>query len=258
MGGLFKAGSVKKREPMYGKIEDRIVVALDEPDLRVARKLLKALSPYVSTFKIGLGLATAVGAHRLISLVHSFGAKVIYDGKFHDTPDQVAIAVKEIARLGADMFTVHASGGYEMLGSAMANKGKSKMLVVTVLTSLSEVQARVIYGVSVDLPFDDKVIDFAHAAQHVGADGIICSPREVKMLNAERILKPMFKVVVTPGIRPDWAPGDDQKRVMTPREAIMAGATALVIGRPITRPPAEIGTPVNAVKKIIEEIETAS
>ena len=235
--------------------KDRIIVALDDPNLRQTVKLLEMLSPYVTTFKIGLGLATAAGAQLLVSLVHSFGAKVLYDGKFHDTPDQVAIAAREVASLGVAMFTVHASGGYEMMKQAVTNKGESRVLAVTILTSLSEVQARIIYGVPADMPFDDKVIDFAHGAQHAGVDGIICSPREVAMLNGERILKPMSKIVATPGVRPEWAPQDDQKRVMTPREAVKAGATVLVIGRPITRPPAAIGTPVDAVKRILEEIE---
>ena len=235
--------------------KDKIIVALDDPDLRRTEKLLEALSPHVNTFTIGLGLATAVGPNRLVSLVHSFGAKVLYDGKFHDTPDQVAVAAREIARLGVAMFTVHASGGYEMMKAAVANKGESKVLAVTVLTSLSETHARIIYGVPDDLPFDLKVIDFAHGAQHVGVDGLICSPREVAMLNAERVLKPMVKIVATPGVRPEWAPRDDQKRVMTPREAKKAGATVLVIGRPITRPPEAIGTPVDALKRILEELE---
>ena len=135
--------------------------------------------------------------------------------------------------------------------AAVQNKGESTVLAVTVLTSIDDEHCKLIYG----QPAQDKVLEFALLARAVGMDGVICSPHELQYLTLQPELAGFS--FVTPGVRPEWAATNDQKRVMTPGEAIKAGATALVIGRPITRPPANIGSPVEAVGRITQEIEEA-
>ena len=132
--------------------------------------------------------------------------------------------------------------------AAVMNKGHSQVLAVTVLTSLEENNAYLLFGA----PSKAKVLQFARDAKTAGVDGIICSPQELELLGKQKELMGLIKI--TPGVRPEWAAVGDQKRIMTPLEAIRAGATALVIGRPITNPPVEIGSPANAVNKIVEEI----
>jgi len=232
------------------KAKDRIIVALDVDSLDKAKSLVESLAPYVGCFKIGLELLTAVGAPKVVEFIYSFGGQVFYDGKFDDIPNTVGGAAKAIAGLNVKMFNVHASAGVEAMMSAVANKGQSLVLAVTVLTSLEENNAHLIFGG----PNKAKVLQFARDAKLAGCDGIICSSQELELLGMQKELDGLLKV--TPGVRPKWAAADDQKRIMTPAEAIKAGATALVIGRPITKPPAEIGTPVEAAKKIAEEIAT--
>jgi orotidine-5'-phosphate decarboxylase len=149
------------------------------------------------------------------------------------------------------MFNVHASCGIEAMMAAVKNKGQSQVLAVTVLTSLEENNAHLIFG----SPSKAKVIQFARDAMLAGIDGIICSPQELELLGKQKELAGLRKV--TPGVRPEWASVGDQKRIITPGDAILAGATELVIGRPITKPPSEVGAPVDAAKRIAEEIAAA-
>jgi len=228
--------------------KDRIIVALDVNNLDKAESLVESLAPHVGCFKIGLELLTAVGAPKVAEFVHSLGGQVFYDGKFDDIPNTVGGAAKAVAGLNVKMFDVHASAGVEAMIAAVANKGQSLVLAVTVLTSLEENNAHLIFGG----PSKAKVLQLARDAKIAGCDGIICSPQELELLSKQKELSCLLKV--TPGVRPKWATTGDQKRIMTPAEASKAGATALVIGRPITQPPAEIGTPVDAAKKIAEEI----
>lgn len=233
-------------------VKDRIIVALDVDSLDKARPLVESLAPYVGCFKVGLQLLTAVGAPKVVEFVHSLGGQVFYDGKFCDIPNTIAGASEAVSGLGVKMFNVHASIGVEAMIEAVCNKGKSLLLAVTVLTSLEENNAHLIFGA----PTKAKVLQLARDAKLAGCDGIICSPQELDLLGKQRELNDMIKV--TPGVRPEWATTGDQKRIMTPAEAIKAGATALVIGRPITKPPAEMGiTPVDAAKMIAEEITSA-
>ena len=231
---------------------ERIIVALDVDSLDKAKSLVEDLAPYVGYFKVGLELLTAVGAPQVIEFVHSLGGQVFYDGKFDDIPNTVGGAAKAVARLNVKMFNVHASAGVEAMMAAVANKGQSLVLAVTVLTSLEENNAHLIFGG----PSKAKVLQLAREAKLAGCDGVICSPQELELLGKQEELGNLLKI--TPGVRPEWAVAGDQKRIMTPVEAIKAGATALVIGRPITKPPAEIGTPVDAAKRIAEEIAQAS
>lgn len=230
--------------------KDRIIVALDVYNLAQARLHVKNLAPYVGCFKVGLELLTAVGSPAVIELIHSLGGQIFYDGKFDDIPNTVGNAANAVAELNVKMFNVHASAGIEAMMAAVANKGQSIVLAVTVLTSLEENNAHLLFGG----PSKAKVLQFARDAKISGCDGIICSPQELALLGKQKELKGLLKV--TPGVRPEWAPTDDQKRVMTPAEAIKAGATYLVIGRPITMPPREIGTPIDAAKRIVDEISS--
>ena len=236
----------KGDETMEAK--DRIIVALDVDSLDKAKSLVESLAPHVGCFKVGLELLTAVGGPKVVEFVHSLGGQVFYDGKFDDIPNTVGGAAKAVAGLNVKMFNVHASAGVEAMMAAVANKGQALVLAVTVLTSLEENNAHLIFGG----PSKAKVLQLARDAKIAGCDGIICSPQELELLGKQKELGSLLKV--TPGVRPEWAAAGDQKRIMTPAEAIRAGATALVIGRPITKPPAEIGAPVDAAKKIAEEI----
>lgn len=230
--------------------KDRIIVALDVDSLDKAKSLIESLAPHVGCFKIGLELLTAVGAPKVVEFIHSLGGQVFYDGKFNDIPNTVGGAAKAVAELNVKMFNVHASAGRKSIEQAVVNKGNSLVLGVTVLTSIDETECVSIFG---DKP-GPKILQFAQILLEAGADGIICSPQELKLLGKKKELGSLLKV--TPGIRSKWAAIDDQKRIMTPAEAIKAGATALVIGRQITKPPLEIGAPADAAKKIAEEIST--
>ena len=230
------------------EVKDRIIVALDVDSLGKVGSLVESLAPYVGCFKVGLQLVTAVGAPKVVDFIHSCGGQVFYDGKFCDIPNTMAGAAEAVSGLGVMMFNVHASSGIEAMAEAVYSRGKSLVLAVTVLTSLEENNAYLIFG----SPTRAKVLQMARDAMIAGCNGIICSPQELELLGRQKELGGMMKV--TPGVRPEWASAGDQKRIMTPAEAIKAGATALVIGRPITKPPEEIGTPVDAVKKIAEEI----
>lgn len=236
--------------------KNKIIVALDVNSLKKAESLVEILTPYVGYFKVGLELITAVGAPTVIEYIHSRGGKVFYDGKFNDIPNTVGKASKAVATLNVRMFNIHASSGLESIKAAVANKGDSLVLGVTILTSIDE-ECYSIFG---DTPVK-KVLEFAEMLLKEGADGIICSPQELKFLadcrdyNDDKKFSSLIKV--TPGIRPIWAAVGDQKRIMTPSEAIKAGADYLVIGRPITNPPKEVGGPVEAAKMIVEEIASA-
>ncbi len=229
-------------------LKDKIIVALDVDCLNKAESLVADLAPYVGCFKVGLELLTAEGAPRVVDFVHRAGGQVFFDGKFHDIPNTIEKASRATAALGVKMFNVYASAGIEAMKAANHVKGKSLLLAVTVLTSMNEESCRSVYGTSVE----DTVKRFAKQALEAGVDGLVCSSQDLLFLNSDPDMKKLMKI--TPGVRPAWAESNDQKRVFTPREAIQAGATALVIGRPITQPPWEIGSPVEAVKRILDEL----
>lgn len=227
--------------------KDRIIVALDVDSLETAAALVEVLAPHVGTFKIGLELITAVGGPDAIRVLQAMGARIMYDAKFHDIPNTMAGATRQASVWGVDMFTAHASAGYAALKATAEAKGASKFLAVTVLTSIDEAESIALFGT---VP-RRRVEEMAEQALLAGADGIVCSPRELAVLKDKKCLK------VTPGVRPAWAAAGDQKRVMTPAEAIAAGAHYVVIGRPILKPPSEIGSPAEAAKRIAEEIASA-
>lgn len=228
---------------------DRVIVALDVPTLAEARALVDKLSPVVRTFKVGKELFTAEGPSVVKSVV-SGGSQVFLDLKFHDIPNTVASACVTASRLGAFMINVHASGGKKMMSEAAAAVKKQPegarpyLIGVTVLTSMSS-EDLAETGVSVAL--DEQVARLARLAKESGLDGVVASGREIAII---RKAVPGDFLIVTPGVRPAWAAQGDQKRVVTPREAIEQGADFIVVGRPITQHP----DPRAAAEKVLEEI----
>lgn len=231
--------------------KERIIVALDVDNLDQAKHLIRDLAPLVGCFKIGLEMITSVGTPEIINFVHSLGGKIFYDGKFDDIPNTVGKASKAVSKFNVKMFNVHASAGKDAMKAAAENKLQSKLIAVTVLTSIDEEDANSIFGASTN----EKVLQFALDAKESGCDGIVCSPIELEMLKKHSEFNDFL--FVTPGIRPIWAATGDQKRFTTPKQAILSGSSYLVIGRPITNPPVEIGKPIDAVIKITKEIQEA-
>jgi orotidine-5'-phosphate decarboxylase len=223
---------------------DKIIVALDVATKKEALDLVEQLRGDISCFKVGLQLYTAEGPE-IVRAVFGTGAKVFLDLKLHDIPNTVARAVESAAELGVQMLTVHLSGGGAMIRAASsARSGDLLLLGVTLLTSANEQTLREI-GISDKI--DDHVLRLAKLGVSAGIGGLVASPHEAKMLRAEfgNEIK-----IVTPGVRPSWSEAVDQKRVMTPRQALEAGADYLVIGRPITAHP----NPRKAAAKILDEL----
>ncbi|MFA6354980.1 MAG: orotidine-5'-phosphate decarboxylase [Candidatus Paceibacterota bacterium] len=229
------------------RARQKVVLALDVDNIDAALDLVERLNPYVGMFKIGLELITAGLAHNVISAIKLKGGKIFYDGKFKDIPNTVGSSSKQAAKLGVKIFNVHASAGMPAMLEAVKNKGRSKVYAVSVLTSFDENNSNIVYGG----PTKAKVLQMAREATLAGCDGLICSPQELEMLKACPELSSLKRM--TPGIRPAFAQINDQKRVMTPAEAIEAGAHLLVIGRPITKPDGGL-TPEEAAMKVLEEI----
>jgi len=233
------------------KPKDRIIVALDVSTVDEVVDLVIALAPHVGYFKVGLELINSIGGPRAVRLVNSFGGRVFYDGKLHDIPATMARSVSALADCHVDMFNIHASAGPRAIREAAAAKGGSLLLGVTVLTSFDDHECQQVYGCNVD----ELVFRWALLAGSNGCDGLVCSPADLPRFAGHPLLDRMVKV--TPGVRPWPVEGDDQKRSMTPAEAIRAGADYLVIGRPITQPPVRIGSPVAAAKAIAQQIKYA-
>ena len=232
--------------PPGASARDRLIVALDVSTQTEALELVRELSPEVGFFKIGLQLYIA-GGPEIVRGVLATGAKVFLDLKLHDIPNTVGKAVESAHRLGVQMLTIHLSGGEEMIRAAIAGrKHNMSILGVTVLTSASEQTLR---ETGVSDKIENHVLRLAKLGVEKGLDGIVASPHEITMLRREFGGK--IKIVV-PGIRPSGSESADQKRVMTPREAIQAGADYLVIGRPIIAHPA----PREAVTRILDEVKS--
>ena len=229
---------------MTTNASDQIIVALDVPSTKEAQALVGQLRDRVGFFKIGLQLYTAEG-REIVRAVVASGAKVFLDLKLHDIPNTVARAVESANALGVQLLTIHLSGGAAMIQAATsANKGNMSLLGVTVLTSSNDVTLR---EIGIHGKVDEQVLRLARLGVENRIDGIVASAHEIKTLRRE--FGDKIKIVV-PGIRPSWAEAGDQKRTMTPREAIDAGADYLVIGRPITGHK----NPREALEKILEEI----
>jgi orotidine-5'-phosphate decarboxylase len=226
------------------KAAEKIIVALDVPTKTEALELVERLRDQISFFKIGLQLYTGEGPE-IVCAVSSTGSKVFLDLKLHDIPNTVALAVESAGRLGVQMLTIHLSGGSEMIRAAIAARPNNTLLLgVTVLTSSTEGTLR---AIGVQDKVDDQVLRLAKLGVDAGIDGVIASPHEIKSLRRDFDNK--IKIVV-PGVRPSGAEANDQKRTMSPRDALHAGADYLVIGRPITAH----RNPREATKRILEDI----
>ncbi|MEX2449729.1 MAG: orotidine-5'-phosphate decarboxylase [Rhodospirillales bacterium] len=236
------------------KPHQRLLVALDTDDVKRARALARDLKGLVGGVKLGKEFFTANGPQG-VKKVAAAGLPVFLDLKFHDIPNTVAQAVRSATALAPFMVNVHAAGGEAMLrAAAKAARAAARLfkvkrplvLGVTVLTSLSENDLAAT-GVAADTVLA-QVLRLARLTKDCGLDGVVCSAREVAALR--ETMGPTFKLVV-PGIRPAWASADDQKRIVTPAEAVTRGADYLVIGRPITG----ANDPVAAAQRIVAEIK---
>lgn len=233
--------------------KERLITALDVDTEAKALSLVRTLGKDVKFFKVGLELFTSCGP-AIVGKIREIGCEVFLDLKFHDIPNTVARASAAATRLGAYMFTVHASGGLEMMKAASdaaqdeAGRMKSRkprVIAVTVLTSMDE---KALKKIGVDANMNDQVLELAKLAKEAGLDGVVASPREARLIR-EEIGKDFL--IVTPGVRPKTAGVHDQKRVATPKEAVEAGADQLVVGRPIT----EATDPAASARAILHEIE---
>ena len=210
-----------------GKAE--IIVALDEPSLVDARRLMDRLKGRARFYKVGLQLFTAAGP-AAVEAVKEHGARVFLDLKLHDIPNTVASAVRSARELGVDLCTIHLAGGPEMCAAAVAEAGeKMKILGVTVLTSSNQntLEACGVHG-----SVGEQVVRLAKMGYAAGVRGFVASALELPMLRSELGHEPLL---VIPGVRPAGSEVGDQKRTATPAEVVRGGATHLVIGRPISR-----------------------
>jgi orotidine-5'-phosphate decarboxylase len=226
------------------KTADKIIVALDVPTKERALELVEQLRGEISFFKIGLQLYTAEGPE-IVRSVLATGAKVWLDLKLYDIPNTVARAVESAGTLGVQMLTIHLSGSSEMIRAATAARQKDMLLLgVTVLTSATE---QTLHEIGITGTVENQVIRLAKLGAEGGIDGVVASPREIKLLRRE--FGDRIKIAVQ-GIRPSWAEPGDQKRFMTPRDALEAGADYLGIGRPISGH----AQPREALAKILGEL----
>ncbi|HEX8889186.1 MAG TPA: orotidine-5'-phosphate decarboxylase [Pyrinomonadaceae bacterium] len=241
---------------MADSAKNRLIVALDVETAREAFNLFCALRDVAGMFKIGSQLFTAEGPGIVRDIVHG-GGRVFLDLKFHDIPNTVAAAGAEAARLGVSIFNVHASGGGEMMrrtvdavNEVTAREGvmRPHIIGVTVLTSADD---STLVATGCSSKTEEQVERLARLSEASGLDGVVASPHEVKLVR-EAVSQSSF-IIVTPGVRPAGVVHDDQRRVMTPAEAIRAGADYLVIGRAILK----ATDPARTASEIIEEMRQA-
>lgn len=227
--------------------DSRIIVALDFPSAEQTLALVGRLSPELCRLKVGKELFTRAGP-QLVERLVAQGFDVFLDLKFHDIPNTVAAACTAATELGVWMLNVHALGGREMMQAAReainAARHKPLLIAVTILTSMNEAALR---EVGLGKSPREHVLELAGLAKIAGMDGVVCSAQEATALRSA--LGDKF-TLVTPGIRPTGADAGDQKRIMTPQAAILAGATYLVIGRPVT----QAVDPVTVLEDIRQEI----
>ncbi len=225
---------------------ERLILALDVGSLESAKQIIQELRNYISIYKIGSRLFATAGPES-VKVVKEARAKVFLDLKLHDIPNTVAGTSEAIARLNVDMFDVHTLGGKEMMRAAKeASKTSGNPLVfgVTILTHLDGDIMKKELGIGKSV--EEEVLHLAKLAIEAGLDGVICSPREITAVR--RICG--SKLIITPGVRPEWAKLHDQRRTLTPKQAIEAGADYIVIGRPIIKAPSR----QEAVERVLDEM----
>jgi len=235
--------------------KERIIIPIDTSNLDSAIEIVRLLKPHVGMFKFGLELLNTmlmevvsggeVMTEKVRTLFKEVEGQLFWDGKWSDIPNTVSKAAMAAAMVKPKMVNVHVSCGSAAIAEVVKASPESIVLGVTVLTSITDEESSEIFGKIAE----EKVVDFAKMAMNAGAKGVVCSPKELALLSE---MKDLIKV--TPGVRPEWAVVNDQKRVMTPAEAVAAGADYLVIGRPITEYPTEQGGPVEGARKVAEEI----
>lgn len=228
--------------------KEKIIIAIDTPDAASAKRLVEPLAAEGCLFKIGLQLFTAEGPS-IVRDLQSLGARVFLDLKFHDIPNTAREAVHSAVRLGVDMTTIHLCGAPAMVAESVKAAADSKTLVlgVTVLTSMD---AASLDAVGISATPEEQVLRLAEMGVANGLRGVVASPLEIAPLRRKF---GSSLVIVTPGVRPAGSDHGDQKRVMSPAEAIRAGADYLVIGRPVTKAP----DPLAALRTIATEIDSA-
>jgi orotidine-5'-phosphate decarboxylase len=229
---------------------NKIIFALDVHGLDDIDRWADALAGKVGMFKVGKELFTSCGP-AAVKAVQRHGGQVFLDLKYHDIPNTVASAMCEAARLGVQLANLHALGGAEMMETAVtavhkefSDAERPRLLAVTILTSST---ALTLQQVGIEHSVQDMVVRLARLAKASGMDGVVASPLEISLIR--EACGPDF-LIVTPGVRPPFAAVDDQKRIMTPAEAVSSGADYLVIGRPI----AKAADPVQAAEYIAAEI----
>jgi orotidine-5'-phosphate decarboxylase len=237
-------------------VNDRLILALDVHDHDYALELVDKFSGYINIYKVGLELFSSCGP-QIVEDINRKGKKVFLDLKFHDIPNTVSKAAVALTRLGVHMFNVHASGGLEMMKKCKdsvvevclkENMERPKILGVTVLTSLSREILRDELGIQYGLR--THVRHLSALALKAGLDGVVASAHEVEVI---RNHCGKGFLILTPGIRPSWTPPDDQKRTMTPKEALREGADYLVLGRAVMQQP----DPLKAIELISLEMLAA-
>lgn len=230
-------------------VKDKLCVALDTDSFDKAKHLVNELHDSVGLFKVGKELFTRAGPP-IVDFIHSKGCKVFLDLKYHDIPNTVKAAGSAASDLGVFMFNVHACGGSAMMRAAVqgvqeSSNQNTRILAVTVLTSLD--QKTLNDEILVNENLEKYVVHLAQLAKSSGLSGVVASPKEIKLIRDA--CGPRF-IILTPGIRPIWFESNDQKRIMTPKEACEAGANFIVIGRPIT----QAKEPREAAEKILQEM----
>jgi len=234
--------------------QDRIILALDVAGYEEAIEIVSRFKDRIHIFKVGPGLFTSSGP-KIVERLNSMGKRVFLDLKYHDIPNTVSNAVESAARLGVFMLTLHTMGGLEMMRQAVdrlveialrENAPRPKLLGVTILTSID--QEMLVNEIGITHNITLQVRHLASLATKAGLDGVVASPNELEMLRFH------YKdlLLVTPGIRPSWSQKNDQKRAMTPAEAMKRGADYIVVGRPILSHP----DPGHAIEMLIREVQS--
>ncbi|PKR58754.1 MULTISPECIES: orotidine-5'-phosphate decarboxylase [Thalassospira] len=232
--------------------KDRIFCAIDTTDLDHAIDLASKLSGVIGGAKLGKEFFAAHGPQG-VQAVAKVGMPIFLDVKYHDIPNTVAGAIRAVTPMGLKIVNVHAAGGIEMMKrageaaretAAKAGVDAPWVIAVTILTSMDQHD---LDDVGLKGPIDERVVKLAELTQKSGLDGVVCSAREITSVRAA--CGPDFKLI-TPGIRPAWAASNDQKRVVTPADAVAMGSDVLVIGRPITK----ADDPVDAARRIVAEV----
>ncbi len=224
----------------------KIYCAIDTPDIAHAKNLISQIVPAGCGVKLGMEFFNAFGPQGVKEMIEDVpGTSIFLDLKYHDIPNTVAGAVRAASTLGVSYLNVHASGGLEMMKAAKESCAPgTKLIAVTLLTSIDEAEAT---RIGYQDGLKDRVVQLAKLTQEAGLDGVVCSAHEIADIRAA--CGPDFALMV-PGIRPAGSETGDQKRVMTPKDALTAGATHLVIGRPITK----ADNPAQAVQDILDTL----